>query len=115
MRTAPVFTCGRARRSSRLLALPRLGVLLLRAPSAPLILRAATLISSAHGRFSLTDESFDKHRSLLTCGRALAAAWRPRWRRWRSSRQPQAAALLLCEASANAFDHRSTFPVTFIP
>ena len=59
------FSCARLRRRS----------------SRTIPLRAATPISSAHDRFNLFDESFDKHRSLLTCGRALAAAWRPRWRR----------------------------------
>jgi len=57
-----------------------------RRSSCTIPLRAATSLSSAHDRFNLSDESFEKHRSLLTCGRALAAAWRPRWRRWRSSR-----------------------------
>ena len=44
-------------------------------------------------RFSLFDESFDKHRSLLTCGRALAAAWRPHLRP-RGGRVAAAAAAL---------------------
>ena len=52
------FSCARLRRRS----------------SRTIPLRAATPISSAHDRFNLFDESFDKHRSLLTCGRALAAA-----------------------------------------
>ena len=55
------FSCARLRRRS----------------SRTVPLRAATSISSAHDRFNLFDESFDKHRPLLNCGRALAAAWRP--------------------------------------
>ena len=57
------FSCPRLNLSSQSRAVP---------------LRAATSISSAHDRFNLFDGSFGKHRSLLTCGRALAAAWRPR-------------------------------------